>query len=128
MVIENRAIPRLNVINWWKGKPLGSIACTRKQQPRFYWSCSSTKCGQIVGNKLYFRTVFNFIPIWGKTKSYKHILIIYQTDLVPPEAGVHDDGDEEANHGDGDTHDGDETQGQGRVVSLEKTNLIQWWQ
>jgi len=23
------------------GKPSGSIACTRKQQPRFYWSCSS---------------------------------------------------------------------------------------
>jgi len=23
--------------NWWKG----SIACTRKQQPRFYWRCSS---------------------------------------------------------------------------------------
>jgi len=29
------------VLNWWKGKPSGSIACTRKQQPRFYWSCSS---------------------------------------------------------------------------------------
>jgi len=29
------------IINWWKGKPSGSIACTRKQQPRFYWSCSS---------------------------------------------------------------------------------------
>jgi len=28
-------------LNWWKGKPSGSIACTRKQQPRFYWSCSS---------------------------------------------------------------------------------------
>ena len=27
--------------NWWKGKPSGSIACTRKQQPRFYGSCSS---------------------------------------------------------------------------------------
>ena len=27
-------------INWWKGKPSGSIACTRKQQPRLYWSCS----------------------------------------------------------------------------------------
>jgi len=24
-----------------KGKASGSIACTRKQQPRFYWSCSS---------------------------------------------------------------------------------------
>jgi len=28
-------------INWWKGKPSESIACTRTQQPRFYWSCSS---------------------------------------------------------------------------------------
>jgi len=30
-------------LNWWKGKgkPPGSITCTRKQQPRFYWSCSS---------------------------------------------------------------------------------------
>jgi len=27
--------------NWWKGKPPGSIACTRKQQPQFYWSRSS---------------------------------------------------------------------------------------
>jgi len=31
----------LRKTNWWKGKPSGSIACTRKQQPRFYWSCSS---------------------------------------------------------------------------------------
>jgi len=37
---------------------------------------------------------------------------------LPPEAGVHDDGDEETNHGDGDTYDGDESQGQGRAVSL----------
>jgi len=29
------------ILNWWKGKPSGSIVCTRKQQPRFYWSCSS---------------------------------------------------------------------------------------
>ena len=28
-------------LNWWKEKPSGSIACTRKQQPRFYRSCSS---------------------------------------------------------------------------------------
>ena len=26
-------------LNWWKGNLSGSIACTRKQQPRFYWSC-----------------------------------------------------------------------------------------
>jgi len=24
--------------NWRKGKPTGSIACTRKQQPRSHWS------------------------------------------------------------------------------------------
>ena len=30
-------------LNWWKGKPSGSIACTRKQQPRFYWSRSSVE-------------------------------------------------------------------------------------
>ena len=29
------------VLNWWKGKPSGSIACKKKQQPRLYWSCSS---------------------------------------------------------------------------------------
>jgi len=36
-------LPRWNKfeLNWWKGKPSWSIACTRKQQPRFYWSCSS---------------------------------------------------------------------------------------
>jgi len=32
---------KITIINWWKGKPSGSIACTRKQQPRFYWSRSS---------------------------------------------------------------------------------------
>jgi len=29
------------VIKLMKGNPSRSIACTRKQQPRFYWSCSS---------------------------------------------------------------------------------------
>jgi len=29
------------IANWWKRKPSGNKACTRKQQPRFYWSCSS---------------------------------------------------------------------------------------
>jgi len=27
--------------NWWEGKPSGSTAGMGKQQPRFYWSCSS---------------------------------------------------------------------------------------
>jgi len=31
----------LYYLNWWKEKPPGSIAGTRKQQPWFYWSCSS---------------------------------------------------------------------------------------
>ena len=31
----------LQKLNWWKGKPSVSIACTRKQQPRCYWSCLS---------------------------------------------------------------------------------------
>jgi len=30
------------LLNWWKRKPSESIACTRKQQPRFYWSCNMT--------------------------------------------------------------------------------------
>jgi len=30
-------------LNRWKGKPSGSIACMRKQQLRFYWSCSSVE-------------------------------------------------------------------------------------
>jgi len=34
-------VKQVAILNWWKGKPSGSIACTRKQQPRFYWSCSS---------------------------------------------------------------------------------------
>jgi len=42
---------------------------------------------------------------------------------LPPEAGVRDDGDEKANHGDSDSHDGDETQGQGRAVSLAAKNF-----
>jgi len=28
------------LLNRWKGKPSWSIACARKQQPRFYWSRS----------------------------------------------------------------------------------------
>jgi len=38
---DNNGEVRVLILNWWKGKPSGSIACTRKQQPRFYWSCSS---------------------------------------------------------------------------------------
>jgi len=30
-------------LNWWKGKPSGSIACTRKKQLRIYWCCSSVE-------------------------------------------------------------------------------------
>jgi len=48
---------------------------------------------------------------------YAHSQVLCNT--LPPEADEHDESDEEANHGDGDTYDGDETQGQGRAVSLE---------
>ena len=36
--ISHRHLTISNLKNWRKGKPPGSIACTRKQQPRFYWS------------------------------------------------------------------------------------------
>jgi len=32
---------RIYELNWEKGKPSGSIACMRQEQPRFYWSCLS---------------------------------------------------------------------------------------
>ena len=38
---------------------------------------------------------------------------------LPPEVGMHDDCDEEADCGNGDTHDGGDTKGQRRAVSLE---------
>ena len=31
-------------LNWWKGKPSGRITCTKNQQSRFNWSCSSKVC------------------------------------------------------------------------------------
>jgi len=52
------------------------------------WYCSyivchkPIKCGHLVGNKLYFTKVLTFIPIDGKSKSYRHSLIIYWTALV----------------------------------------------
>jgi len=52
------------------------------------WCCSYSVChksikfGHLVGNKLYFTIVMTFIPIEGKSKSYKHSLIIYWTALV----------------------------------------------
>jgi len=39
--LSQSKMPRKSyALNWWKGKPSGSIDCTRKQQPRFYWSFS----------------------------------------------------------------------------------------
>jgi len=38
--------------------------------------------GHLVGNKLYFTIILTLIPIEGKSKSYKHSLIIYWTALV----------------------------------------------
>ena len=52
------------------------------------WCCSYIFCykpiqfGHVVGNKLYFTKILTFIPIKGKSKSYKHSLIIYWTALV----------------------------------------------
>jgi len=52
------------------------------------WCCSYTVChkpikfGYLVGNKLYLTIIMTFIPIEGKSKSYKHRLIIYWTALV----------------------------------------------
>jgi len=39
-------------IKLMKGKPSGSIACTRKQQHRFYWSCSSVATNDATPLKL----------------------------------------------------------------------------
>jgi len=36
----------------------------------------------LVGNKLYFTNILTFIPVGGKSKSFKHSLIIYWTALV----------------------------------------------
>jgi len=57
---------------------------------RYYWKwcCSYIVChkpikfGHLVGNKLYCTIILTFIPIEGKSKSYKHSLIIYWTALV----------------------------------------------
>ena len=35
------------------------------------------KVGHLVGNKLYFTIILTFIPIKGKSKRYKHSLVIY---------------------------------------------------
>ena len=40
------------------------------------------KCGHLVGNTLYFTIILTYISIEGKSKSYKHSLIIYWTALV----------------------------------------------
>jgi len=40
MNVKNKMMKYV-LLNWLKGMPSGSIACTRKQQSRFYWSCSS---------------------------------------------------------------------------------------
>jgi len=52
------------------------------------WCCSYIVCHKpikfrhLVGNKLYFTIKMTFIPIEGKSKSYKHSLIIYWTALI----------------------------------------------
>jgi len=52
------------------------------------WRCSCIVChkpikfGHEIGNKLYLTIILTFIPNEGKSKSYKHSLIIYWTALV----------------------------------------------
>ena len=49
----------------------------------FYIVCHKPiKFGHLVGNKLCFTIIMTFIPIEGKSNSYKHSLIIYWTALV----------------------------------------------
>jgi len=57
------------IINWWKGKPSGSIACTRKQQPRFYWSCSSVVINDVtpLTPKPFFKNICHFKTIHRTT-------------------------------------------------------------
>jgi len=38
--------------------------------------------GHLVGNKLYFTKILNFIPIEGKSKGYKHSLIYLFIELI----------------------------------------------
>ena len=58
---------KLLLLNWWKEKPSGSIACTRKQQPRFYWSCSSVVMND--ATKLFTR--LKEIVVWRRRPIYK---------------------------------------------------------
>jgi len=41
-IYQENCVKFKTILNWWKEKPAGSIACTRKQQPRFHWSWSQT--------------------------------------------------------------------------------------
>jgi len=52
------------VLNWWKGKPSGSIACTRKQQPRFNWSCSSVEMNDATSLLTVHLSVVNRYPCY----------------------------------------------------------------
>jgi len=57
--LKSRNITLCRLTNWWKGKPSGSIACTRKQQPLFGF--------QRISDPFHFMRrwfcIFSYIPI-----------------------------------------------------------------
>jgi len=61
------------IINWWKGKPSGSIACTRKQQPRFYWSIKHILKIWFMGLQVSFITRFGLIAAVHHITNTSHI-------------------------------------------------------
>ena len=90
-----RFILNIFIIVWlylsWKNATCTTFwtgAVVRLYYGNWKWCCSYIVChkpikfGHLVGNKLYFTLIMTFIPIEGKSKSYKHSLIIYWTALV----------------------------------------------
>jgi len=81
-------------LNWWKGKPSESKACTRKQQPRFYWSCSSvvmndatslTPPSAWAGLHFQMWTTYMYTPWSLRTrKIWLHIDVVRGDFLQPP--------------------------------------------
>ena len=70
----------LNKLKWWKGEPSGSITCTRKQQPWFYWSCSSI----VMNNATPFAPLAHEgTPLWNVNNVQVHSIIpVYQTNIT----------------------------------------------
>ena len=62
-----KIIRRTNSLIWRKGNPAGSIACTRKQQPRPYWSRSSVAMNDATPLTPHLRL---FCPWWTRRLHY----------------------------------------------------------